>query len=1279
MENTNKFFNIQGAGGPPPIPPPRIPIEAQEGVTGILKPTGLVVSLTEVEVLDLISEGEIEGLVTGEYVYQGTLGATGYSSATFIPFPIAPNTNVRYLRSIYWDTVPVVAPSTDGTSDLFNFQQIDVAFTPGLPLGSIISQNNSNLSNSLTISRTISERLRGGVNFQKIYRILNKDCQSANLNIKITQLSVSDVNPARYGDIKESTVKFTIYYRPLFNNPAKTILWSAAQFLNHSILGKISYGYIDSIPIPLSSKNGSAFSDSDFIGWEIKVVRITADSITSTLRNQTYVDSLTEIYGDIYSYPNSAIVAQRFSAEFFSQVPNRAFDTRLLKVAIPSNYDPIKKVYGEINGGPIGTSDIWDGTFKANKEWTDNPAWCLYDLMTNKRYGLGKYIDTSLLDKWSLYEISQYCDVLVPNGLGGIEPRFTCNLVITSRDQAYTLINNFASIFRAMLYYGAGTLYTVQDSPKDPLFQFTNDNVENGDFTYSTSSKRVRHTVAIVQYNDKTNFYAPTVEYVEDIDGIRKYGIRELQVAAFGCTSRGQAIRFGRWGLKTEKEESESVSFVAGLEGSYIRPGDIFQVYDSNRKTQRQAGRTYGVISNPTGAIITLDSVITGFIPNTVYNFALLCPTYNYDSSLVNLDGSNEIPSIRRVQIQTVPFSGIQTQIVTGLDNISRSQIVFNTSFNTSDYVVNGNMVFTIETSGNQANLSDGFSNQFDFYRALKIEEKDDNKFLISAIEYSATKFDEIESGLSFSDTNYLLNISSPKNLVLTQQNITPDANAKLINYSFTMDNLSGVQSFGIYAKTGAFLATDISGASGSQFLINILPVSVTSGTYIPFQNADYNFRVYAKNSIGQLSQGFAANDIIISNINPLKDVIISSLELQTNSGINAAGTKSFDTYSVSSPTFTWQLGLSQTIVQSTDVSYRITIRQPSSNNIPSNNIYFSVTGYNPVNSNNPTYSFDIGDNINSISTQNQNGPFRTYDIIVEAMTSDGNSSAGGNFITNGDSFYNNPNGYDILNVDNPKITGVTLSTGDCLGSDAFCSQQWITSDGDIKVYFSKFPSIPDLQGCYIYSCPSPFSQDEARGIIPTTKTIQSTLVSTIANPIDAVTFLTGVSYAYIALSPFDTFDKAILDKGQNIASGLYVSNVVKTFKIGINESLLFKNWLEVNFGQGFFDSTLTYTGEGISSIVVLPMDSGIYTPIAGNITTNTTTDLHVFEIHFTQILPTSAYTILHVPKPNAGVGTKFTFSNNDSLFTEPLRAPDKYTLAAQGVHFFGVLLSSTF
>ena len=341
------------------------------------------------------------------------------------------------------------------------------------------------------------------------------------------------------------------------------------------------------------------------------------------------------------------MVYSKFSAEFFQRIPSRAYDTKLLKVKIPNNYDPILRSYDESSG-------FWDGCFKAEKFWTNNPAWCFYDIITNNRYGLGDYVDSEFVDKWTLYEIAKYCDTLVSDGKGGLEPRFTLNHIITSREEAYKVVNDLASAFRSLVYYAFGNIYVSQDKPAASIYQFNTSNVVDGLFNYSSSAKKARHTVAIVRYNDKNNMYKPAISYTEDAMGVQRYGIREIETAAIGCTSEGQAKRFGEWILQSEILETESVTFTAGEEGMYLRPGDIVSVYDEFRNDRNLAGRTIqvkelnsGIIPSDrvpssigsddfavTGNSIILDKAIE-FTPDKAYKLNLLTPTSYYEPSQI--------------------------------------------------------------------------------------------------------------------------------------------------------------------------------------------------------------------------------------------------------------------------------------------------------------------------------------------------------------------------------------------------------------------------------------------------------------------------------------------------------------------------------------------------------------------------------------------------------------------------------------------------------------------
>lgn len=343
--------------------------------------------------------------------------------------------------------------------------------------------------------------------------------------------------------------------------------------------------------------------------WDIRVRRLTADSATVTLRNKTVWDAYAELTDERFRYPNSAMVGVKIDASQFSSVPTRGYDMKLLRVKIPTNYDPIARTY----------TGVWDGTFHV--AWTDNPAWCFYDLLTNARYGLGNYLAATQVDKWALYEIAKYCDELVPDGFGHEEPRFTCNLYMQTQEEAYKVLTSMASIFRGMVYWGAGSVTAVQDAPRDPVFLFTEANVDNGLFSYTGSAIHARHTAVLVMWNDPDDGYKQKPEYVEDVAGILRYGLRQADTVAVGCISRGQARRVGEWLLYSEQQETELVQFRCGHDGIYLRPGNVFAVQDQHRAGVRFGGRVAGSTTDS----VTLDQAVT-LVAGETYELKVVQP-----------------------------------------------------------------------------------------------------------------------------------------------------------------------------------------------------------------------------------------------------------------------------------------------------------------------------------------------------------------------------------------------------------------------------------------------------------------------------------------------------------------------------------------------------------------------------------------------------------------------------------------------------------------------------
>lgn len=1299
MEETNLEY-ISGIEGWKKSKQARQPLEAFEGVqsSGVIyprrgylgEPPGAV-SLTKITISDLLSEGRISGLVSGYYTYAGTANRTGWTTATWTEYPNAPNTSIPWLRSVYWNQVPVVNPNNQ-----YNFQSVSLKFTHGLPNGSTTNQ----IDSEATVVRQVGERLRYGTDFSKIYRVLNKNIKAIDVNVRFNQLSLTKTKPGQKGspggtgDTIETEVKYNISYRPLFGQgslaTSNFIIPTEGQEI---VRGKVSFGYIRRTRINLIAANKNFSLEPDFLGWEVKIERLTPDSTTANIRNQTFLDSIIEVYGDVFSYPNSAMVHSQFSAEYFAQVPTRHYEVKGLRVMIPSNYDSIKRSYSPNIGND------WDGTFKTDgdgnivKEWTDNPAWCYFDLLTNRNYGLGKYItgEDISVDKWTLYDIGRYSDVLVSDGYGSLEPRFSCNVVLNTREEAFDVVNQMASIFRGMAYYGAGTIYTVQDSPKNPYTLFTNASVENGDFVYSNSSKKVRHTVAIVRYNDKKNYYKPAVEYVEDIDGIRRYGIRELEIIGFGCTSRGQAVRLGRWALLTETTETETINFTAGLEGALIRPGDVVNISDRNRIGTRYGGRTYQIRS---ASGITLDSRIPELVSSELYNLHLVVPTWNYDPVLTSSLVASDISGIRKSFVQKRTFRGNEATTSLGSDDINRTLIdlPYNNAFDTgvlnattNNWQLSGQLIWMVDSSGSN-DIAYNIINQF---RVINVIEKEPHKYNIQGVEYNINKYNQIESGLNFgTQTSLDTAPPGPTNLTLIASPIYKEngkeGNAQKIDFKFNVPDTadtSYISKFLIYVKVGSdFSASDV---DGNTYLVNVLPSNIKQGIYIPASDGRYYFRIYSATVNNTKSTTYAPNDKLITNINPISDIILSSLRLAEEEEskettvkptveINAAGTRETNTYTSADPTFIWDIGFqSNSIINFnlTGLGYRATIREPSNTNTPSKMIYYEPDVMLTGQFGNLSYTFPFDTNRTLAG-----GPFRNFDIVVEAVDTHTKKSAAGGYYENPvdtpvDSNFSNSYGYDIFAATNPRIDDFKLSDSPLKVTSRYNTEQWITTDGIVKLWVKE--NIPsDWEGgiAYLWTGLSPFTTKEvfAKFVTPakpdygtTNKNIIKILVAGSGDNgvITIPTGITGYLSAYMAFSPADSFDLAKYEDSILKDDELVISNVTKIYKrLGFNDKLLYNSWAEteINYHNQQIASDWTNYAVGIKSIVCEP-----YNDVLDNNATK-----FKWNFNFNTPLPNTSYVVMATNTGNHTV-------NNSQI----IKFVDKVQFYRfSGKQFFGTL-----
>ena len=480
-------------------------------------------SKQRIKIVEVLSEGEIEGLVDG-------------------------------LKSVYLDKTPIEAK--DGSH---YFKNVEIEGREGTQTQEVM-QGFQAVEKEISVATEITKRTA-----------LTRTVTDANVNRLRLTLGVQALFEQNdQGDTHSATVEFKI-----------TV---GTQQIPFTIKGKYNSSYSRAIIVENLPR----------VPFTIKVERITADSTSNRLANKTMWASYTEIIDAQFRYPNTAYMGVKFDSEYFNNIPTRTYEIYGIKVRVPSNYDPETRTY----------TGLWDGTFKV--AYTNNPAWILMDIVTHKRYGLGDRLGEFSVDKWALYQIAQYCDQMIPDGFGGQEPRFTCNLWLTEQRSAYDVLSDLCSIFRAIPVWNGTELTFIMDRPSDPVWTYTNANVVGGQFSRQYSAMKARHNAIQVEYKDAENHYESTIEYISDDEQIRKFGLNLKKVTAFGCTSRGQAFRTGKWILETERLETETITFTVGSEGLMNIPGDIIRVSDNHFAGTNIGGRVQAIH----GRTLTLDREI---------------------------------------------------------------------------------------------------------------------------------------------------------------------------------------------------------------------------------------------------------------------------------------------------------------------------------------------------------------------------------------------------------------------------------------------------------------------------------------------------------------------------------------------------------------------------------------------------------------------------------------------------------------------------------------------
>ncbi|EAO9707123.1 host specificity protein J [Salmonella enterica subsp. enterica serovar London] len=429
--------------------------------------------------------------------------------------------------------------------------------------------------------------------------------------------------------------------------------------------------------------------------FEVRMLRMTDDSTTDLLQNKTLWSGYTEIIDVKQRYPNTAVIGVKVDAEQFgNQQVTRNYHIRGRIVLVPSNYDPVNRTY----------AGIWDGTFKP--AYTNNPAWCVLDMLTHPRYGMGARIGIADVDKWALYAIAQYCDQLVPDGFGGTEPRITCNAYLTDQRKAWDVLGDFCSLMRCMPVWNGSTLTFVQDRPADKVWTYTQSNVvmpaDGAPFVYSFSGLKERHNAAEVRYTDPNNGWETSTELVENDAAIRRYGRNVLKMDAFACTSRGQAHRAGLWAITTELLETQTVDFNVGAEGLRHVPGDVIEICDDDYAGISIGGRMLAV--NSQTRTLTLDREIT--LPSS-------------GTTLISLvDGKGNPVS---VEVQSVT-DGVKVKVSRVPDGVA-------------EYSVWGLKLPTLRQR---------------LFRCVSIRENDDGTYAITAVQHVPEKEAIVDNGAHF-------------------------------------------------------------------------------------------------------------------------------------------------------------------------------------------------------------------------------------------------------------------------------------------------------------------------------------------------------------------------------------------------------------------------------------------------------------------------------------------------------------------------------------------------
>lgn len=521
------------------------------------------------------------------------------------------------------------------------------------------------------------------------------DTQLSAVRVRFKWDRLSETNPDN-GDVNGYTIKYAI--------DLQTDGGAYHEIINTKIQEKTSAGYERTHRIDLPKAK---------TGWQLRVRRITPNSTSEYVQDTMMISAVAEVIDVKLSYPNTALLGIEYNAEIFSSVAKMSVRVKGKIIRVPDNYDPVARTY----------TGIWTGNFK--DAYSNNPAWIFYDLCTQWRGGLGERLDATMIDRWSLYALGQYCDQPVSDGQGGLEPRFTCNVYLQKQEEAYTVLQNIAGIFRAMSFWTGERIMLDADVPQDSIYTYSAANIVGGvaGIQYSGTRNRDRHTLAKVAWDNPNNDYQTEYEYVRDEKAMSKFGVKVLDLSAFGCTSQAQAQRAGLWALKTEQLETRQVTFSVGLDGAIPTVGNIISLSDEAFAGRANGGRVSTV--NSTQRIIELDREVTASVGDVL---------------IIN-GGSGK--SERR-----------------NISNVVGNRITVTAGFTSAE----PEHVWAIET----ANL------KLMRFRVMSITENDDATYAITGIQHEPQKYDAIDFGTDVKPTEITIinpgTVDAPASVSITSR-----------------------------------------------------------------------------------------------------------------------------------------------------------------------------------------------------------------------------------------------------------------------------------------------------------------------------------------------------------------------------------------------------------------------------------------------------------------------------------------------------------------------------